>query len=202
MSPGDEPSWPHVSASEVIYSFKHHNPALEAQPSYPCSTLEKFHSVSSGPHEEALFLHFLNCCSVAKLCLTLCDLVDCSMPGFCPSLFPEVCSNSGPLSRWRHPTISSSALLKYWLLFRIHLPSRRRGFHPWVRKIPWRRKWQPTPVFLPAKSHGQRSLVGYSPWGCKELDATEQPNNNSNCSKCSTWYSSPIIVLLWLSSKL
>ena len=35
----------------------------------------------------------------------------------------------------------------------------------WVRKIPWRRKWQPTPVFLPGKSHGQRSLVGYSPWG-------------------------------------
>ena len=37
------------------------------------------------------------------------------------------------------------------------------GFNPWVRKIPWRRKWQPTPVFLPGKSHGQRSLVGYSP---------------------------------------
>ena len=38
---------------------------------------------------------------------------------------------------------------------------------------PWRRKWQPTPVFLPGKFHGQRSLVGYSPWGCKELDMTE-----------------------------
>ena len=37
------------------------------------------------------------------------------------------------------------------------------GFHLWVRKIPWRRKWQPTPVFLPGESHGQRSLVGYSP---------------------------------------
>ena len=42
---------------------------------------------------------------------------------------------------------------------------RRRGFSSWVRKIPWRRKWQPTPVSLPGKSHGQRSLVGYSPWG-------------------------------------
>ena len=42
---------------------------------------------------------------------------------------------------------------------------RRHRFDPWVRKIPWRRKWQPTPVFLPGKSHGQRSLVGYSPWG-------------------------------------
>ena len=41
-------------------------------------------------------------------------------------------------------------------------------FHPWVRKIPWRRKWQPTLVFLPGESHGQRSLGGYSPWGLKE----------------------------------
>ena len=39
--------------------------------------------------------------------------------------------------------------------------------------MPWRRKWQPTPVFLPRKSHGQRSLVGYSPWGRKESDTTE-----------------------------
>ena len=44
----------------------------------------------------------------------------------------------------------------------------------WVRKIPWRRKWQFTPVLLPGKSHGQRSLVGYSPWGCKESDTTER----------------------------
>ena len=44
---------------------------------------------------------------------------------------------------------------------------RRHRFDPWVRKIPWRRKWRPTPVFLPGKSHGQRSLVGYSPWGLK-----------------------------------
>ena len=44
---------------------------------------------------------------------------------------------------------------------------------PWVRKIRWRRKWQPTPVFLPGESHGQRSLVGYSPQGHKELDTTE-----------------------------
>ena len=49
----------------------------------------------------------------------------------------------------------------------------RCGFDPWVRKIPWRRKWQSTPVFLPGKSHGQKSLVGYSPWGRKESDITE-----------------------------
>ena len=41
---------------------------------------------------------------------------------------------------------------------------------PWVRKIPWRREWLPTPVFLPGEFHGKRSLVGYSPWGHKELD--------------------------------
>ena len=47
---------------------------------------------------------------------------------------------------------------------------KRCGFDPWVWKIPWRRAWQPTPVFLPGESHGQRSLVDYSPWGCKEWD--------------------------------
>jgi len=56
---------------------------------------------------------------------------------------------------------------------RIHLQCRRcrrHGFHPWVRKIFWRRKWQHTPVFLPKKSHGQISWTGYSPWGHKDSD--------------------------------
>ena len=48
-----------------------------------------------------------------------------------------------------------------------------KRFHPWVRKIPWRRTWQPTPVFLPGESHGQRSLAGYSPLGLKESEKTE-----------------------------
>ena len=48
------------------------------------------------------------------------------------------------------------------------------GFDPWLGKIPWRRKWQPTPIFLPGESGGRRSLVGYSPRGCKESDTTEQ----------------------------
>ena len=43
------------------------------------------------------------------------------------------------------------------------------GSIPWVGKIPWRREWQPTPVFLPGKSHGQRNLAGYSPWGGKRV---------------------------------
>ena len=45
----------------------------------------------------------------------------------------------------------------------------RCGFYPWVRKIPQKRKWQATPVILPVKSHGQRSLMGYSPWSCKRV---------------------------------
>ena len=48
------------------------------------------------------------------------------------------------------------------------------GFDPWVGKIPWRRKWWPTPVLLPGTFHGLRSLVGYSPWGRKELDTTQR----------------------------
>ena len=50
---------------------------------------------------------------------------------------------------------------------------RRRGLGPWVRKIPWSRKWQPTPIFLPGEPHGQRSLAGYSPCGHKKSDTTE-----------------------------
>ena len=50
----------------------------------------------------------------------------------------------------------------------------RHKFDPWIGKIPWRRKWQPAPVFLPGESHGQRSLTDYSPWGHKESDTTER----------------------------
>ena len=53
------------------------------------------------------------------------------------------------------------------------------GFDPWVGVIPWRREWQPTPVFLPSEFHGQRRLVGYSPWGCQESDTTEALNMHS-----------------------
>ena len=55
------------------------------------------------------------------------------------------------------------------LLVRRH---KRSEFDPWVGKIPWSRKWQPTPIFLPGKSPGQRSLVGYSPWDHTESDMT------------------------------
>ena len=55
------------------------------------------------------------------------------------------------------------------------------GFDPWVGKIPWSRAQQPIPVFLPVESHGQRSLVGNSPWGCKELDMTEATRQAYMC---------------------
>ena len=57
---------------------------------------------------------------------------------------------------------------------RICLQSRRPRFHPQVRKIPWSRKCQPTLVFFPGEFHGQRSLAGHSPWGCKKLDTTDR----------------------------
>ena len=58
------------------------------------------------------------------------------------------------------------------------LQHRRHRFSPWVGKIPWRRKCQPTPVFLPGKFHKQRSLTVYSPWGHKESDTTELLSTN------------------------
>ena len=76
-------------------------------------------------------------CESLQSCLTLCDPMDGSPPG----------GSSGK---------------EYACQCRRH---RRRGFNPWVGKIPWRRKCQPTPVFLPEESHGRRNLVGYSPWG-------------------------------------
>jgi len=54
----------------------------------------------------------------------------------------------------------------------IHLQCRKPWFDSWVQRIFWKKKWQPTPVFLPGKWHGQRSLAGYSSWSCKESDMT------------------------------
>ena len=69
------------------------------------------------------------------------------------------------------PVYQVSLVLKQ---LRVCLQCRRPRFSPWVGNVPWRRKWQPTPVFLPGKCHGRRSLAGYSPWGRKESDMTEQ----------------------------
>ena len=73
---------------------------------------------------------------------------------------------------WTHTSCIAGRLCTIWATSQLRR-HQRSGLDPWVRKIPWRRKWQPTPVFLPGKYHGQRSLMGYSPWGCKEWDRTE-----------------------------
>jgi len=75
---------------------------------------------------------------------------------FLISLFSCIDTNIDGLARWCSGQESSCQY-------------RRHGFHPWVGKISWRRKWQPTPVFLLRKSHGQRSLVDCSAWGCKRV---------------------------------
>ena len=144
---------------------------------------------------------------VAQSCLTLCDphgLQHASLP--CPSPTPGACSNSCQLSRWCHPTISSSVFstFRLWFLFQSrtichknimseprwhsgkestcqYRRHRRQKFDPWIRKTPWSRKWQPTPVFFPGKFHGHRSLVGYSPWGGKES------HKSSECPPNKTW---------------
>ena len=61
--------------------------------------------------------------------------------------------------------------LSFWMAQQLKYACqfRRLGFNPWVRKIPWRKKWQWTPVFSPGESHGQRTLVGYSPWDRKSV---------------------------------
>ena len=105
----------------------------------------------------------------------------------------------GPMSKWRFTPIYSCSpplvLLPHYhdvtiTEIKLGLPRwlsgkdptcqckrhRRGSFDPWVRKIPWRRKWLPTPVVLPGKSHGQRSLASYSLWGHKQSNMTYQPS--------------------------
>ena len=69
----------------------------------------------------------------------------------------------------------------------IHLQYRRPRFNYWVRKIPWRREWPPTPVFLLGEFHGQRSLAGYSPWCHKESDTMEQLKIYPSAKVLSMW---------------
>ena len=65
---------------------------------------------------------------------------------------------------------SDRDMTHWWLRWRrICLQCKRPGFDPWIGKIPWRRKWHLTPVFLPGKPHGKMSLAGYSPLGCKRV---------------------------------
>ena len=74
------------------------------------------------------------------------------------------------------------------------------GFRPWVRKIPWRRKWQTTPVFLAVKSHGQRGLVGYSPWGKKRARYDLVTKWKQLIQTLETWARSNYLESLFYSS--
>ena len=105
------------------------------------------------------------CAKALQPCVTLCDPTDCS-PGSSVMGFSREEYWSGLLC----PSLVSLVVQR----LNVCLQCGRPGFVPWARKIPWRRKRQPTPVLLPGKFHGQRSLVGYSPWGGKESDMTEQ----------------------------
>ena len=84
----------------------------------------------------------------------------------------------GELQRVRHDwATNTTTTTKTSLMGQMvkNLPVRQETwFNPWVRKIPWRREWQSIPEFLPGEFHGQKSLVGYNPWGHKESDMTEQ----------------------------
>ena len=75
------------------------------------------------------------------------------------------------LFKWVSPSHQEAKVLELQLQYQSSQWTPRTDL--WVRMIPWRREWQPTPVFLPGESHGQRSLAGYSPQGHKELDTTE-----------------------------
>ena len=66
---------------------------------------------------------------------------------------------------------------------------KRLGFNSWVGKMTWSRKWQSTPGFLPGKSHGQKSLAGYSPWGYKERDTSEWPKGKLDTRASTGWVS-------------
>ena len=96
------------------------------------------------------------------------------VPGFVRAVFPHtlLISTTQLQKRISSPLLPDTS----WWLRRSSVcqQSERPGFDPRVRKIPWKTKWQPTPVLLPRKFHGWRSLVGHSPWGHKESDTTKR----------------------------
>ena len=89
-----------------------------------------------------------------------------------PGLIPG--SRSSPGEGLGYPFHYSWASLVAQMVKRVCLQCRRPGFNSWVGKIPWRRAWQPTPVFLPGECSLTEELAGYSPWGRKESDMTER----------------------------
>ena len=87
----------------------------------------------------------------------------------------------------RHTAIFGTNMARRWLRqWRLCLKCRISGFSPWVGKIPWRRVWHPTPVFLTRESHGQGSLVGHSPSGRQESNTVEV--TEPACTYCWNWH--------------
>ena len=130
-----------------------------------------------------MFLKILNCIFIFKTMINLLIKVDLPKVKIFHLKFYQ---RSLVLNKIKTPllrvTFKIFILLFYISIFLCGLVVKNRlqcqscwrcRFPPWVRKIRWRRAWQPTPVFLPRESHGQ-SLAGYSPLGCKELDRTEE----------------------------
>ena len=119
-------------------------------------------------NSKLILLPLLCSCVSSSLMLNSLKFSPNSQACFQPDLQTACTNYSDLMTRWASPLPQRE---------RIQLRCRRGrrcGFDCQIRKIPWRRKWQPTPVPLPGESYGQRSLAGYSPQGCKELDMTEQ----------------------------
>ena len=119
-------------------------------------------------------LHSSNCCSEGQLYSYLCTKFSTFIKKCSPILY--ICTQvyiwvASQMTQWEQ----------------IRLPMQRCSFDFWVRKIAWRRKWQSIPGFLPRKSHGQRSLVGYSPRGSwtpthlKQLNRKCKQNRYDSC---------------------
>ena len=122
---------------------------------------------SQATHLSSLLLILVCMCIYIYLHISACSAGDCRDGG---AWWAAVCGVAQSWTQLKQRSSSSSSL-----------QCRRSRFCPWVGKIPWRRKWQPTPVLLPGEFHGQKSLEGYSPWGCKRvgrnLAATQQQSS-------------------------
>ena len=146
--------------------------------------------------------HFLLQCmkvksesEVAQSCPTLRDPMDCSLPGSSIHGIFHGCKSTGVgCHRLRSGKESVCQRRR----------CRRLDFNPGVRKLPWRRAWQPTPVSLPGESHGQRSLEGYSPRCHKEWDMTERltlsPTHTNLACSLSSGFSRCSVDILSMNS--
>ena len=126
-------------------------------------------------------------CSSYSMCWEA--LISCSYYGYLNYFFTN-CPKKQHIYFLRNICFQKKILLIYNLflgaslvaqMVKVCLQCRWPRFNPWVRKIPWRKKWQHTPVFLPVEFHGWRSQVSYSPWDHKELDTTEWLTFHSTC---------------------